>query len=145
MKTLYTAVANVSGGREGKGRTDDGRLEVSLSLPKEIGGNGGPGTNPEQLFAIGYAACFESALRYVGRAQKLKVDNASVTSRVSLITEQGADFQLAVELRVHVPGMEQAELERLVETAHGVCPYSRATRGNIEVKLSADTTGAPAA
>ncbi|WP_017543177.1 organic hydroperoxide resistance protein [Nocardiopsis prasina] len=136
---LYTANASVTGeGRKGTGKTDDGRLGVDLSVPAGLGGDDGPGTNPEQLFAIGYAACFHGALKNVSRQAKAKVDGSTVDSKVSLgKSEEGLD--IAVELVVTIPGLEQDEAEKLVEAAHQMCPYSRATRGNIEVTLTTKT------
>ncbi|WP_017569112.1 organic hydroperoxide resistance protein [Nocardiopsis halotolerans] len=134
---IYTANATVTGeGRKGSGRTDDRRLEVDLSVPKAQGGDDGPGTNPEQLFAVGYGACFHGALKAVARKEKLTIDNSTVDAQVSLgKSESGMD--IAVELTVTIPGVDQAKAEELVEGAHQMCPYSRATRGNIEVKLTA--------
>jgi len=136
-RVLYTAEATVTGGRaSGHGRTDDGALDVQLRLPKEMGGQGG-GTNPEQLFAVGYAACFESALGVVGRRERAEVGDVSIDSRVSLLPTRERGFTLAVALDVtlaQVPDPEQAA--RLVAAAHQVCPYSNATRGNIEVTLT---------
>ncbi|MFD6948692.1 osmotically inducible protein C [Nocardiopsis sp. TSRI0078] len=136
---MYTANATVTGeGRKGNGRTDDGRLEVDLSVPKGMGGDDGVGTNPEQLFAIGYGACFHGALKAVARKEKVDVDGSTIDSRVSIgKTDEGLD--LAVELIVTIPGVDQAKAEELVQGAHQMCPYSRATRGNIEVKLTAKT------
>jgi Ohr subfamily peroxiredoxin len=138
-KVLYTAEATVTGGRaEGHGRTSDGALEVELRTPPELGGEGG-GTNPEQLFAIGYAACFEGALGVVGRRERAEVGDASIDSRVSLLPTEGGGFKLAVVLDVSLPQVDDAEQAvRIVAAAHQVCPYSNATRGNIEVKLSAN-------
>lgn len=138
-KVVYTAEASVQGGRaEGHGRTDDGRLEVDLRLPKEMGGDGG-GTNPEQLFAVGYAACFEGALGVVGRREDVDLTNASIDSKVSLITTEERGFNVAVDLDVTLPTIDDAEqAKRLVAAAHQVCPYSNATRGNVEVKLTAN-------
>jgi Ohr subfamily peroxiredoxin len=137
-KTLYTAEATVTGGRdEGHGRTSDGVLEVDLRTPPELGGDGG-GTNPEQLFAVGYAACFESALKTVARRQKLDAGDASIDSRVSLVTTEERGFTLAVELHVTLPSVEGDQAVELVEAAHHVCPYSNATRGNIDVTLTAN-------
>ena len=119
-------------------KTNDGQLEVTLRLPKEMGGDGG-GTNPEQLFAVGYAACFEGALGAVGRREKVELGDASIESKVALITTEERGFNVAVELEVTLPSIEdQDEAARLVEAAHHVCPYSNATRGNIEVKLTAN-------
>lgn len=136
---LYTANATVTGeGRKGSGKTDDGRLAVDLSVPKGVGGDDGPGTNPEQLFAVGYGACFHGALKNVARQAKTSVEGSTIDSQVSLgKSDEGLD--IAVELTVTIPGLEQAEAEKLVEAAHQMCPYSRATRGNIEVKLTTKT------
>jgi lipoyl-dependent peroxiredoxin len=138
-KVLYTAEATVSGGRaEGHGRTSDGALEVQLRWPREMGGEGG-GTNPEQLFAVGYAACFENALTVVARRARVEVGDASVKSRVKLLPAEERGFLLAVDLDVTLPQVEDAEdAVRLVATAHKVCPYSHATRGNIDVALTAN-------
>lgn len=132
-KTLYTATATAIGGRDGKARSDDGKLEVAIAPPRELGGNGA-GTNPEQLFAAGYAACFGSALSHVAKLQKIQTGPVSVTAKVA-IGPAGAGFGLAVELVVEVPELDRATAENLVATAHQVCPYSNATRGNIAVDL----------
>src|ERR1700722_13520669 len=134
-KVLYTASAHVTGGRDGQGRTSDGELEVDLRLPKEMGGEGG-GTNPEQLFAIGYAACFESALAAVARRRHLEAGEVTIDSEVSLLPTGDGGFRLAVTLNVSLPAVsdEQTAAE-LVRGAHEVCPYSNATRGNIDVQL----------
>lgn len=131
---LYTTQAHVTGGRAGHGETSDGLLKVDLAMPKELGGPGGA-TNPEQLFAIGYAACFESAVRFIARKQKLPLTDAGVTSTVSLLPN-GEGFKLGVALAVETKGLDQAAAEALVSAAHQVCPYSNASRGNIEVELS---------
>ncbi|HEX3910983.1 MAG TPA: organic hydroperoxide resistance protein [Solirubrobacteraceae bacterium] len=138
-KALYTAQAHVTGGRaEGHGRTSDGALEVDLRLPAEMGGEGG-GTNPEELFAVGYAACFEGALGTVARRAKQEAGDVAIDSKVSLITTEDRGFTIAVELHVSLPSLEDAnEAVELVRAAHQVCPYSNATRGNIEVLLSAN-------
>ena len=138
-KVVYTAEATVTGGREdGHGKTDDGTLDVQLRLPTEMGGDGG-GTNPEQLFAVGYAACFEGALGVVGRREKAEVGDVSIDSKVSLITTEERGFNVAVELDVTLPQVTDAEeAKRIVAEAHKVCPYSNATRGNIEVTLTAN-------
>ena len=138
-KALYTAQAHVTGGRaEGHGRSSDGALEVDLRLPKEMGGEGG-GTNPEELFAVGYAACFEGALGTVARREKQEAGDVAIDSKVSLITTEERGFTIAVELHVSLPSIEDAsEAVELVRAAHQVCPYSNATRGNIEVLLSAN-------
>jgi Ohr subfamily peroxiredoxin len=135
MKPLYTAVATAEGGRTGHVRSSDGVLDLGLSMPKSLGGPGGDGTNPEQLFAAGYSACFESALRLVARAKKINVDKASITAHVTIGATDTGGFQLAVELHAKLPGQSREEAQGLVEAAHQVCPYSNATRGNIEVKL----------
>jgi osmotically inducible protein OsmC len=138
-RELYTAEAVVTGGRaEGHGRTSDGELEVDLRPPKEMGGAGG-GTNPEELFAIGYAACFESALGVIGRRERAEVGDVSITSRVSLLPTEEKGFKLAVALDVTLPQVTDAqEAVRVVAGAHEVCPYSNATRGNIDVSLTAN-------
>ncbi|MEI9429994.1 organic hydroperoxide resistance protein [Mesorhizobium sp. Cs1299R1N3] len=131
---LYTTQAHVTGGRAGHGETSDGLLKVDLAMPKELGGPGGA-TNPEQLFAIGYAACFESAVRFVARKQKLPLEDAVITSTVSLLPN-GEGFRLGVALAVETKGLDQAAAEALVSAAHQVCPYSNAIKGNVEVALS---------
>jgi osmotically inducible protein OsmC len=138
-KAIYMAAATVTGGRaEGHGKTTDGALDVQLRLPSDMGGSGG-GTNPEQLFAVGYAACFESALGVVARREKAEVGDVSVDSRVSLFPTAERGFKLAVELDVNIPQVTDAEqAKRIVAAAHAVCPYSNATRGNIDVKLTAN-------
>jgi Ohr subfamily peroxiredoxin len=138
-RELYTAEAVVTGGRaEGHGRTSDGELDVDLRLPSEMGGEG-DGTNPEQLFAIGYAACFEGALGVIGRRERVEVGDVSITSRVSLLPNEQKGFDLAVTLDVTLPQVsDPAEAGRIVASAHQVCPYSNATRGNIDVSLTAN-------
>jgi osmotically inducible protein OsmC len=134
MDALYTAVATATHGREGRAVTNDGKLDLDLALPVELGGNG-QGTNPEQLFAAGYAACFASALGLVGRAAKVDVSDAAVTAEVG-IGKEGEGFALKATLRVELPDtVDEATGRKLVEQAHQVCPYSNATRGNIEVDL----------
>jgi Ohr subfamily peroxiredoxin len=136
-KTLYTAEATVTGGRqEGHGRTSDGNLEVDIRPPAEVGGDG-TGTNPEQLFAVGYAACFESALSLVARRMKTDADDARVDSKVSLHPTEDRGFKLSVQLDVTLPSIEDRELAaEIVRTSHNVCPYSMAVKGNIDVKLT---------
>jgi osmotically inducible protein OsmC len=138
-KVLYTAEATVTGGRaEGHGRTSDGVLDVELRIPSEMGGQGG-GTNPEQLFAVGYAACFESALGVVARRERAEIGDASIDSRVNLVPTEDRGFKLAVELDVSLPQVEDLDQAvRIVEGAHRVCPYSNATRGNIDVSITAN-------
>jgi Ohr subfamily peroxiredoxin len=136
---LYTAQAHVTGGRtEGHGRTSDGQLEVDLRLPAEMGG-AGDGTNPEELFAVGYAACFEGALGTVARRAKEDMGEVAIDSKVSLVTTEDRAFTVAVELDVTLGGIaDPARAVELVAAAHEVCPYSNATRGNIEVTLTAN-------
>jgi len=137
-KILYTARAHVTGGRDGHGRSDDGALEVDLRRPKELGGEGG-GTNPEQLFAVGYAACFESALGVVARRHHVDAGEVSIESEVSLLPTGDGGFRLAVVLDVSLPSVDDRETgAELVRGAHEVCPYSNATRRNIEVELRLD-------
>jgi osmotically inducible protein OsmC len=134
MDAIYTAVATATHGREGRAVTNDGKLDLALGMPVELGGNG-EGTNPEQLFAAGYAACFGSALGLVGRTAKVDVSDAAVTAEVG-IGKQGEGFGLKVTLRVELPdAVDEATGRKFVEQAHQVCPYSNATRGNIEVDL----------
>jgi osmotically inducible protein OsmC len=136
---LYTAEAHVTGGRaKGHGRSSDGALEVDLRLPSEMGGEGG-GTNPEQLFAVGYAACFEGALGTVARREKVELGDVAIDSKVSLITTESRGFTIAVTLDVTLPDItDSAQAIAIVAAGHEVCPYSNATRGNIDVTLSAN-------
>jgi lipoyl-dependent peroxiredoxin len=137
-KILYTARAHVTGGREGHGRSEDGALDVDLGIPEAMGGTGG-GTNPEELFAIGYAACFESALGAVARRRHLDHGEVAIDSEVNLFPNGQGGFALSVTLDVTVPGIDDADVAAdLVRAAHEVCPYSNATRGNIEVALLLD-------
>jgi len=133
-KILYTATAHVTGGRDGHGRTSDGELDVNLRRPTEMGGEGG-GTNPEELFAVGYAACFESALAGVARRRHLDVGEVSIDSAVSLLPTGDGGYKLAVTLDMSLPSVERDVAADLVRGAHLVCPYSNATRGNIDVEL----------
>ncbi|MDD2845809.1 MAG: organic hydroperoxide resistance protein [Rhodoferax sp.] len=131
-KVLYTARSHTTGGREGAARSDDGRLDITLSAP----GGAGQGTNPEQLFAAGYSACFIGALKAVAARQKLALpQDLSVDAEVDL-GPVGQAFGIAVRLTIHLPGMDKTQAQQLVDTAHQVCPYSNATRGNIDVTLS---------
>jgi Ohr subfamily peroxiredoxin len=134
MPIAYTANATSTGGREGHGRTDDGKHDVKLSLPKEMGGDG-KGTNPEQLFAVGYSGCYLGAVRFVAGKEKVTVTpDASVTAHVGVgMREDGGGFGLEVALDVHLPGVDKAVAEDIAAKAHVVCPYSHATRGNIKV------------
>ncbi len=137
MQILYTANATANGGRDGRATSDDKVLDVALSTPKQLGGAGGAGTNPEQLFAAGYSACFLSALKLVGGALKTPIPaDTTVSAQVGIGPNGQGGFGLAVSLAVVTPGMDQAQAEAAVAKAHEVCPYSNATRGNIDVKLS---------
>ena len=141
MKILYTTQATATGGREGSAKTADGILDVVLSTPKEMGGPGGTGTNPEQLFACGYSACFLGALKFVAGKAKISLPtDATVTGKVSFgPRDDGQGFGIEVHLTIRVPGMESAAVQDLVDQAHIVCPYSHATRGNIPVTLTVDS------
>lgn len=136
QNVAYTAKATATGGREGVAKTDDGRLNVNLSTPKELGGDDGQGTNPEQLFAAGYAACFIGALKFVAGSEKIDLpSDTHINSEVSIGAIEGG-FGIAVKLAVSLGDMDKAAAQELVNKAHQVCPYSNATRGNIEVELS---------
>ena len=133
---LYTATATATGdGRNGHTATDDGLLDVDVRIPVAMGGPGGA-TNPEQLFAAGYAACFHSAMKVVAKAQHADVSDSTITARVSIGTLASGGYGLSVELDLHVPNVDPATAQALVEAAHQVCPYSNATRGNVEVRLA---------
>jgi osmotically inducible protein OsmC len=134
-KPLYTAEATAVGGRDGHVHSADGLVDMDLRPPVEMGGPGGA-TNPEELFAAGYAACFQSALAVVARRSKVSVDGSTVTAKVTIGTVGGGGFGLAVALDVHIPDVDEATTRSLIEGAHEVCPYSNATRGNIEVTLT---------
>lgn len=138
IKPLYTAHASATGGRNGHTQSDDGQVSVDLSVPKEMGGPGKAGTaTPEHLFAAGYAACFGGALDFIGKQHKKDASKAKVSAAVSIGPREGGGFGLAVELTVEDPSLPQAELEALAKEAHEkICPYSHATRGNVDVKLS---------
>ncbi|MER9300498.1 organic hydroperoxide resistance protein [Mesorhizobium sp. M0621] len=144
MPALYSTQARAVGGRAGHVQSDDGLLSLDLAMPKELGGKGGA-TNPEQLFAAGYAACFESAMRFIAGKQKLPLQDASVTANVSLHTNAQGGFVLGVSLAAETKGLDQTAAEALVSAAHQVCPYSNAIKGNIEVALSAKALPAKAA
>lgn len=134
-KILYTATATATGGREGRSTSSDNVLDVRLSTPRELGGAGGPGTNPEQLFAAGYSACFLGALKFVASKQKVALPaEATVTGKVG-IGQVPTGFAIEVELTIAAPGVDRSTLQALVDQAHIVCPYSNATRGNIDVTL----------
>lgn len=137
MQVLYTARATATGGRDGRAVSDDQRLSVSLSTPKELGGAGGEGSNPEQLFAAGYSACFIGALKFVAAAAKQSLPaDASITGEVGIGPNGKGGFGLQVALNISLPGLERSAAEALVAKAHEVCPYSNATRGNIDVQLN---------
>ncbi len=133
-KIVYTAHASATGGRDGQARSDDGLLDVKLVVPKEMGGAGG-GVNPEQLFAAGYSACFLGAMKFVAGQQKIALPADTKIDGAVGIGPIPTGFSIAVELSIHIPGMDRAAAEALVEKAHVVCPYSNATRGNIDVTL----------
>jgi Ohr subfamily peroxiredoxin len=135
-RILYTAEASSEGGREGHARTSDGRLDVELDVPTEMGGTGGPGTNPEQLFAVGYSACFQSSLLRLAAGRRLDLTGTRVTTRVGIGPAREGGFGLAVALDLDAPGIDRAEAADLMARAHEICPYSRATRGNIDVTLA---------
>lgn len=135
MKTLYTTKATATGGREGVVKSEDGVLDLRVEIPKEMGGKGGTYTNPEQLFAAGYAACFDSALNLVARTAKIKLESTAITAEVGIGPNDTGGFQLAVSLEAEINGVEREVAQQLLEKAHQVCPYSNATRGNIEVTL----------
>lgn len=135
-KVLYTAHATSTGGRAGTSKSDDGRLTLNLSTPKELGGDGGPGTNPEQLFAAGYSACFIGALKAVAGKMKLSLPAEVSISAAVGIGPIPAGFGIQVAMQISIPGIDKAVAEQLVAAAHQVCPYSNATRGNIDVSLT---------
>jgi len=137
MKTLYTAHGSATGGREGQAATDTGNVKLVLNTPKELGGGGGEGTNPEQLFAMGYSACFLGALKFVAGKEKVKIpEDARVSADIGIgPRDDGQGFGITAKLTVSVPGLDKATVEDLVQKAHVVCPYSHATKGNIPVEL----------
>ena len=138
-KAVYTAHATSTGGRTGTTKSSDGRISLNLSTPKELGGDGGPGTNPEQLFASGYSACFIGAIKAVAARQKVTLPaDVSNTAEVSIgpMSGKAGAFSIAVTMKISIPGMDRAAAEALVKAAHEVCPYSNATRGNIDVAIS---------
>lgn len=138
MEAVYSATATSTGGRDGRSITSDNKLDLALSTPKELGGAGGEGTNPEQLFAAGYSACFIGAFKLVASKQKVKIPNdVSVTATIGIgENPKGEGFNICADLEVDVPGVEKDVVEQLVEAAHKVCPYSNATRGNIDVNFT---------
>ena len=136
VNVLYTTEATATGGRDGHAATKDGTLKVALSTPKELGGGGGPGNNPEQLFAAGYSACFLGAMKFVASQGGPKVPaDTTVTAHVGMGPRSEGGFGIDVQLDVHLPGLDHADAEALVEKAHQVCPYSNATRNNVPVRL----------
>ena len=139
MEKLYTAVATSIGGRSGSVKSSDGVLDLQVRPPKEMGGPGGNYTNPEQLFAAGYSACFGSALSHVSLEKKIHI-RPEVTAKVSIGPKEGGGYQLAVEMDVHISGISQQQAEELVKEAHQICPYSNATRNNVEVTLKVTTS-----
>jgi osmotically inducible protein OsmC len=133
----YSTTAKATGGRDGHARSEDGRLDVNLSTPKELGGAGGEGSNPEQLFAAGYSACFIGALKVAGQQLKVKLpDDVAVTATVGIGPRSEGGFGITADLKVSLPGIEREEAQRLVDAAHQICPYSNATRGNVDVGLT---------
>ncbi len=137
-KVLYTAEATVEGGRQGRARTSDGQLDVHLSIPEVMGGDGGPGTNPEELFAAGYGACFQSALLGVAQGRKLDASDSRIVTNVGIGPTGEGGFGLEVSLDLHAPNISHEEATELMLRAHERCPYSNATRGNMDVSLTVD-------
>ena len=138
MKILYTAHGSATGGREGQAATDTGNVKLVLNTPKELGGGGGDGTNPEQLFAMGYSACFLGALKFAAGKEKVKIpDDAKVSADIGIgARDDGQGFGITAKLTVSIPGLDKAVVEDLVKKAHVVCPYSHATKGNIPVETT---------
>lgn len=135
QKILYTAHATATGGREGRAKSDDGAVDLALAMPKGLGGSGAAGTNPEQLFAAGYAACFGSAVAHIARMKKITTGPVAIDASVSIGPVEGGAFGLAVKLTARLPELGREEAQALVAAAHQVCPYSNATRGNIAVDV----------
>jgi Ohr subfamily peroxiredoxin len=137
MKALYHAHGHATGGRTGAGATDDNKVNVIFSTPKELGGDGGPGTNPEQLFSVGYSACFLGALKFVAGQEKVKIpEDATVNTTIGIgPRDDGTGFGITATLKVHIPGMDRAQAEKLVHKADIVCPYSHAVKGNIHKEV----------
>lgn len=133
----YSTTATATGGRDGHARSEDGRVDVALSTPRELGGAGGDGSNPEQLFAAGYSACFIGALKVAGQQLKVKVpDDVAVTAKVGIGPRAAGGFGITTDLTVSLPGLDREQAQKLVDTAHQICPYSNATRGNVDVGLA---------
>ncbi|MDX1512108.1 MAG: organic hydroperoxide resistance protein [Gammaproteobacteria bacterium] len=143
MEIAYKTTATATGGRDGRAKTADGSLDLKLSTPKELGGGGGDGNNPEQLFAAGYSACFLGALKYVAGQEKMKIPgDARVTATVGIgPRDDGKGFGIDVDLEVSLPGLESDDARELVDKAHVVCPYSHATKGNIDVRTTISQAG----
>jgi lipoyl-dependent peroxiredoxin len=136
MKVIYSTKATVTGGRAGHARSEDGTLDINLALPKELGGDGKSGTNPEQLFAAGYAACFQTALRHVANEKKLTITDSAITATVGLGPRDAGGFGLKVDMDVTLKGVSKQEAEQLISIVHGnICPYSNAVRGNVDVNI----------
>jgi osmotically inducible protein OsmC len=137
VTVLYRTSATATGGRDGHARSEDGKVDVQLSTPKELGGSGGPGTNPEQLFASGYAACFIGALKVAGQQLKTRVPaDTSITATVGIGPRSEGGFGITADLVISLPGIGREDAQRLVDTAHQICPYSNATRNNVDVRLT---------
>jgi osmotically inducible protein OsmC len=133
----YTTEATATGGRDGHARSQDGRFDVALSTPKELGGAGGDGSNPEQLFAAGYSACFIGALKVAGQQLKMKLpEDVAVTAKVGIGPRSAGGFGITTDLTVSLPGLKRDDAQKLVDAAHQICPYSNATRGNVDVGLT---------
>jgi Ohr subfamily peroxiredoxin len=133
--TIYSATSTAWGGREGRVASSDNRVDLQLSIPKGVGGDDGPGTNPEQLFATGYAACFHSALKAVARGKKADVTDSAVSVTIELLRDDDGAIGLGAKIEAQIPGLERATAQELLEAAHEMCPYSRATKGNIPAEL----------
>jgi Ohr subfamily peroxiredoxin len=137
INVLYRTNVIATGGRDGRARSEDGRVDVQLSTPKELGGNGGSGTNPEQLFAAGYSACFIGALKVAGQQLKAKVPaDTSITATIGIGPRSEDGFGITADLVISLPGIGREDAQRLVDTAHQICPYSNATRNNVDVRLT---------
>ncbi|RPD43571.1 organic hydroperoxide resistance protein [Paracnuella aquatica] len=136
MKPVYTAVATATGGRNGHVQSDNGVLDLQVRTPKAMGGANDDYTNPEQIFAAGYSACFDSALNLVARQQRIKTGETAITAKVSIGPNETGGYGLAVELLVNIPGVNMEEAQQLADKAHQVCPYSNALRNNVEVKIT---------
>ena len=133
----YRTAATATGGRDGSARTEDGSFQVKLSTPKELGGAGGEGANPEQLFAAGYSACFLGAMKVAGQQLKLQIPaDTSVTAQVGIGPRSEGGFGITADLTINLPGVDKADAQRIVDAAHQICPYSNATRGNVDVGLT---------